>query len=142
VFKKAKNNVDFLFLADHDFSADEVDYEDALSAASYGRFHWWFLFVCGWANASDAVEILCVSFLLPSAECDLDLTSKDKGWLSAVVFLGMLVGGYVWGSLGDTYGRRNTLVAAMLVNAACGFASSLAQDKYTFIVMRFLSGVG
>ena len=32
------------------------------------------LLVCGWANASDAVEILCISFLLPSAECDLALT--------------------------------------------------------------------
>ncbi len=55
---------------------------------------------------------------------------------------GMLVGGYVWGSLGDTYGRRNILILAMAVNAMCGFLSSLSQDKYTFIVMRFFSGVG
>ncbi len=47
------------------------------------------LIVCGWANASDAIEVLCVSFLLPAAECDLKLTASDKGWLSAVVFLGM-----------------------------------------------------
>ena len=24
-------------------------------------------FVCGWANAADAIEILCISFLLPTA---------------------------------------------------------------------------
>ena len=54
----------------------------------HGRFHWWLLWVCGWANASDAVEVLCVSFLLPAAQCDLSLTSSDKGWLSAVVFIG------------------------------------------------------
>ncbi len=64
------------------------DYESAISAAGYGRFHYWFLFVCGWANASDAVEVLCVSFLLPAAECDLELSSSDKGWLSAIVFIG------------------------------------------------------
>ena len=29
------------------------------------------------------------------------------------MFLGMLVGGYVWGSLGDMYGRRKTLIVAM-----------------------------
>ena len=46
------------------------------------------LLVCGWANASDAIELLCISFLLPSAECDLKLTTSDKGWLSATAFIG------------------------------------------------------
>lgn len=44
--------------------------------------------MCGWANASDAVEILCVSFLLPTARCDLNLTSSDMGLLTASIFLG------------------------------------------------------
>jgi VNT family MFS transporter (synaptic vesicle glycoprotein 2) len=46
------------------------------------------LFVCGLANASDAIEILCVSFILPSAECDLGMTTKDKGFLSSMTFVG------------------------------------------------------
>ena len=44
--------------------------------------------VCGLANASDAVEVLCISFLLPAAECELKLTTSDKGWLSAIMFIG------------------------------------------------------
>ncbi|XP_076309060.1 synaptic vesicle glycoprotein 2C-like isoform X7 [Tachypleus tridentatus] len=58
-------------------------------STGFGRFQWLLLLVCGMANASDAVEILCVSFLLPSAECDLHLTSSDKGWLSAIIFIGL-----------------------------------------------------
>ena len=54
----------------------------------FGKFHYWLLLVCGWANASDAIELLCISFLLPSAECDLKLTTSDKGWLSATAFIG------------------------------------------------------
>ena len=54
----------------------------------FGKFHYWLLLVCGWANGSDAVEIICISFLLPSAECDLKLTTTDKGWLSAILFVG------------------------------------------------------
>ena len=46
------------------------------------------MLVCGLANASDAVEVLCISFLLPSAECELKLTTSDKGWLSAIMFIG------------------------------------------------------
>ena len=54
----------------------------------------------------------------------------------------MLIGGFIWGNLGDTYGRKVILITAMFVNAMCGFASSLSQDKITFFVLRFLSGIG
>lgn len=56
--------------------------------SGFGLFHWILLVVCGWANASDAVEILCVSFLLPTARCDLHLSSSDMGLLTASIFLG------------------------------------------------------
>ncbi len=60
--------------------------------------------MCLFANASDAIEILCISFVLPSAECDLDLSTTDKGYLSSVTFAGMMIGGYVWGTLADISG--------------------------------------
>ena len=41
--------------------------------------------------SSDAVEVLSVSFLLPSATCDLQLSSQDKGWLNAIVFVGKTI---------------------------------------------------
>jgi len=127
-----------------DFESDDRhDFESALELAGYGRFHYWLAFICGWANASDAVEILCISFLLPSAECDLELTPARKGWLSAILFVGMMIGGYIWGSLADSsMGRRVVLINAMVVNAAAGVISSFSQDFYFFLILRFLSGVG
>jgi len=127
---------------EEDMSPTKTDFESALKIAGFGKFHYWLLFVCGWANASDAIEILCISFLLPAAQCDLQLTSEEKGWLSAILFIGMLIGGYLWGGVSDVYGRKKTLIVAMLVNATCGFASSLSQEKISFFVIRFLSGVG
>ena len=72
----------------------------ALSECGYGRWHWMLALCCGLANAADAVEILCTSFLLPSAECDLELTNLRKGTIPIVGFLGMLIGGFLWGTLG------------------------------------------
>jgi len=54
----------------------------------------------------------------------------------------MLVGGYTWGSLGDQFGRRKTLMVAMIVNAIFGIGSSFSQIKATFFVCRFFSGLG
>lgn len=60
--------------------------------------------VCGMANAADAVEILAVSLVVPAAESDLQLTSAGKSALSSCIFLGMLLGGLVWGPMGDVLG--------------------------------------
>ena len=65
------------------------------------------LLVCGLANAADAVEILGMSLVLPAAEADPDfvLMPSGKSALSSCIFLGMLLGGILWGPMGDVFGR-------------------------------------
>jgi MFS family permease len=55
---------------------------------------------------------------------------------------GMLVGGVLWGVLGDKKGRLSVLFGSIitysLANIACGFV----QDANTYMVLRFIAGVG
>lgn len=55
---------------------------------------------------------------------------------------GMMVGGYVWGSMADRVGRRSVLLGSLTVNGLFGLASSTAQVFWLFLLFRFLSGVG
>uniref|UniRef100_A0A1A7WVG3 Major facilitator superfamily (MFS) profile domain-containing protein n=1 Tax=Iconisemion striatum TaxID=60296 RepID=A0A1A7WVG3_9TELE len=119
-----------------------LTYEEAVEQTGFGLFHWLLLLVCGWANASDAVEILCVSFLLPTARCDLLLSSSDMGLLTTSIFLGMMVGGYIWGYLADQRGRRRVLVVSLTVNGLFGGLASIAPWFWLFLLLRFISGVG
>ncbi|XP_057691841.1 synaptic vesicle glycoprotein 2B isoform X2 [Corythoichthys intestinalis] len=119
-----------------------LTYEEAVEASGFGLFHWLLLLVCGWANASDAVEIVCVSFLLPTARCDLLLSSSDMGLLTASIFLGMMVGGYMWGYLADRRGRCSVLVVSLSVNGLFGGLASIAPWFWLFLLLRFISGVG
>uniref|UniRef100_M3ZIC8 Synaptic vesicle glycoprotein 2 n=1 Tax=Xiphophorus maculatus TaxID=8083 RepID=M3ZIC8_XIPMA len=116
-----------------------LTYEEAVEEA-FGLFHWLLLAVCGWANASDAVEILCVSFLLPTARCNLQLSSSDMGLLTASIFL-MMVGGYMWGYLADQRGRRKVLVVSLTVNGLFGGLASVAPWFWLFLLLRFISGI-
>ncbi|XP_014669036.1 PREDICTED: synaptic vesicle glycoprotein 2C-like [Priapulus caudatus] len=117
-------------------------YDDVLDYIGLGKYHWILLLVMGWTNCGDAVEVLCVSFLLPSAECELRLTSQDKGWLNASIFLGMMIGGYVWAVFADMNGRRKTLISSLVFNAVFGALSSFARSFEMLLVLRFLSGIG
>lgn len=119
-----------------------AEYEEAILAAGYGKFHYKLLALCGWALSSDAIEVLCISFVLPSATCDFRMTGFYKGLLTAIIFLGMLFGGYIWGSFADTNGRRSTLLVSLLINSLGGGASSLCQNYTLFLIFRLISGIG
>uniref|UniRef100_A0A8B9KPK5 Synaptic vesicle glycoprotein 2B n=1 Tax=Astyanax mexicanus TaxID=7994 RepID=A0A8B9KPK5_ASTMX len=130
------------FTDDQNSVQPKLSYEEAVEEAGFGLFHGLLLLVCGWANASDAVEILCVSFLLPTARCDLQLSSADMGLLTASIFLGMMLGGYMWGYLADLRGRQRVLVISLAVNGTFGAVASLAPSFWLFLLLRFFSGVG
>ena len=54
----------------------------------------------------------------------------------------MLIGGYSWGSLADVFGRKRTLMTAMLFNGICGLVSSLSPNFLFFLFFRLASGIG
>lgn len=117
-------------------------FEEAVSATGYGIFHIKLLLLCGWAVSSDAIEILGISFALPPATCDMNLSDQDKGWINSSVFVGMMIGGLFWGPLADIRGRKAVLLWSLSVNACGGLASSFAQSLWLFILCRLISGIG
>src|SRR5205823_4582155 len=55
---------------------------------------------------------------------------------------GLVVGGFLWGALGDKRGRMSVLFGSIitysLTNIACGFV----QDVNVYALLRFVAGVG
>lgn len=118
-------------------------YDEYLEKVGFGKYQLWLLILCGWANASDAVEMMGVSFIIAStAECDLELNGQRKGWITASVFIGMMFGGWFWGSLADKHGRRLTLMIAMLINAVFGGLCAIVGTYDQFLALRIVSGLG
>lgn len=81
-----------------------------------------------------------MSFILPSAQCDLDLNTHTKGWLNSIIFIGMMFGAYFWGSIADSIGRKKVLIFISFMNALCIVASSFSQNYGMFMLFRFLNG--
>jgi MFS transporter, VNT family, synaptic vesicle glycoprotein 2 len=94
------------------------------------------------ANASDAIEVLCISFVLPSAECDLQMTTEEKGYLSSITFVGMLIGGYIWGALSDSTGRKYSLISSLVFNGVSSILAGFAPNYTWLFIFRLLSGIG
>lgn len=59
-----------------------------------------------------------------------------------IVFLGMMVGAFIWGGMADKLGRRKCLIWALTINCVFTFLSSFAQGYGFFLFFRLISGIG
>jgi MFS family permease len=56
--------------------------------------------------------------------------------------VGMLIGGIVWGVLGDRRGRRSVLFGSILMYSLANLANAFVRDVDTYAILRFIAGVG
>lgn len=117
-----------------------ADFETAIELAKYGKFHYILLGICGLVSTSEEMDVISMSFILPAAQCDLELNTQTKGWLNCIIFIGMMVGAYAWGSLADSLGRKKVLIVISFSNALCIVVSSFSQNYEFFLLFRFLNG--
>src|SRR6202007_1915749 len=60
----------------------------------------------------------------------------------SLTFLGMTIGSFIAGFLGDRYGRRFTYQFNLLVFGLASFAAAVSPDMDTLIWARFVIGLG
>ncbi|CAB3379682.1 Hypothetical predicted protein [Cloeon dipterum] len=118
----------------------DVDFETAIEMTGYGRFHYFLLVVCGFVSTSEEMDVVSMSFILPSAQCDLKLNTYTKGWLNSIIFIGMMSGAYIWGSVADSLGRKKVLILISVMTGICILASGFSQSYSLFMFFRFLNG--
>jgi len=56
--------------------------------------------------------------------------------------IGMLLGGIIWGVLGDKKGRLSTLFLTILLYSLANIANGFVQTEQQYAVLRFIAGVG
>ena len=62
--------------------------------------------------------------------------------MTSIIFLGLLIGSFIWGTIGDQLGRRRALILSLSMNAAFGLLSSISNNFIQLILFRFGSGIG
>jgi MFS family permease len=55
---------------------------------------------------------------------------------------GMLVGGLLWGIIGDKFGRRRILFGSILLYSLANLGNAFVTDIHSYEAMRFIAGLG
>ena len=56
--------------------------------------------------------------------------------------VGMLIGGFFWGWVGDRYGRRRALIATIALYSLANIANAFVSSVEQYALLRLLAGIG
>ena len=74
-----------------------------------------------------------------ASEASIAATGK---FLFNMQMLGMLIGGLLWGILGDKKGRLKVLFGSILLYSVANLANAFVTDVSTYAVIRIVAGIG
>lgn len=87
------------------------------------------------------VESMGVSFILSTAQCELELDTFRKGALTSVTFFGIAITSHISGFLTDEYGRKRTVFISLTVSMIFSFCAALAPHFWLVFALRLLTGM-
>lgn len=117
-----------------------VGLEEALEIAGYGRFNYKLLAGLWLTMAVQNFVGTDIAYTLPVAECDLDLTTLEKGQISAALYVGMMCTAFLWGALSDTFGRKWLLFGAYVGMSITATFTAFVTSSWAFTLCKAILG--
>lgn len=99
-----------------------------------------FFVLMGWF--AETIDLGGTSFLMLTIREYFQMDATTGGYYSSICFLGMFIGAIFAGRLADRFGRKKTIIVAMAVWGAAGFALVFSPNVYYLFAMRFILGLG
>ncbi len=94
----------------------------------------------------DVYDLLLFSIIRKPSLASLGLSPEEvlsKGELIiSVQMIGLVVGGIIWGIMGDKKGRLSVLFGSIILYSLANIANGMVHTVPQYILMRFLAGVG
>uniref|UniRef100_A0A0D6QYE7 Major facilitator superfamily (MFS) profile domain-containing protein n=2 Tax=Araucaria cunninghamii TaxID=56994 RepID=A0A0D6QYE7_ARACU len=116
--------------------------DDALLAVGFGKYQFLLLAYSGMGWIAEAMEMMLLSFVGPAVRSEWGLSPDQESMITSVVFVGMMMGAYLWGILSDSKGRRCGFFVTSVVTFIAGLMSAFSPNYLALVVTRCLVGLG
>lgn len=92
--------------------------------------------------AFDFYNLIIMAFLLVPVQKSLGISLADTGIIVSGTLAASVFGGILFGWLGDRIGRKQALLATLLLLAAGSLLSAFAWDFTSLLAFRVITGIG
>ena len=90
----------------------------------------------------DFYNILIISFIMGAIQKSLNISLTEAGIITTVTLAGSVVGGVLFGWLGDRIGRKNSLLWTLGLFSVGAILSAFSWDFNSLLVTRAITGIG
>lgn len=90
----------------------------------------------------DGYDIQAMALTAPLLVSEWELAPSAFGPVFSIALAGFMVGQLLFGRMADRFGRRSTLIAAVLIFGTFTALCAAATDWWTLLLLRFPVGIG
>ena len=94
----------------------------------------------------DIYDLLLFGIIRKQSLRDLNLTEEQVTTVGenmiSIQMAGLLIGGIIWGIMGDKRGRLSVLFGSIILYSLANIANGLVTDTTQYAIVRFIAGIG
>ena len=94
----------------------------------------------------DVYDLLLFSIVrkpsLESFHLSPDQVLSQGEWIISLQMVGLMIGGFFWGVMGDKKGRLSVLFGSIVLYSLATIANGMAQNVFQYSLTRFIAGLG
>lgn len=120
----------------------EIDVEDLLDELPLGGLPLWVTAAMAAVLIADGFDIILLGYVAPAVAADFGLSNGGVGAVLTASLIGVAIGGFGGGHLGDRFGRRTLVIVSLLVFGLATLVSALAESVILFSSARLIAGLG
>jgi MFS transporter, AAHS family, 4-hydroxybenzoate transporter len=121
---------------------NSVEISELVGKAKLSRFHLGMLVLCFLMIFIDAFDLGSVNVAAPAILRAFGAEKKAIGHVFGAGYFGILIGCWVFGYVGDRWGRKAGSIGSIIVYTIPAFVIPFASSIDQLIYLRFLTGIG
>lgn len=110
------------------------------------RNTYWIIIIAALGYFVDIYDLILFNVVKEASLSDIGVSDLEYKNYEISIFnwqmIGMLIGGLIWGILGDKKGRVSVLFGSILMYSLANIANGMVGNIQQYIVCRFIAGVG
>jgi AAHS family 4-hydroxybenzoate transporter-like MFS transporter len=113
-----------------------------LDAARLGALHWLVLALTFAVAATDGLDAQIIGFTAPQIAAEFGIGNDRLGPVFSAALLGMTAGALLFGTLGDRFGRRRTMIFCVVLFGGGTLLTAFAGSVTQLMLLRLVTGLG
>lgn len=125
-----------------ELQVETITVDDAIERMGMGRFQLYILTAAGLCFASDAMQVMLLSFLSEVLKAEWGLTDDETAFITSNLFVGAIFGTLTLGPLADKKGRKPVFLLAATIISVFGFSVAFVTNYWSLLALLFIVGFG